>query len=245
MKTKIRGSGVQQSALFRGFCLDSFYRDKKQRLLKKSSEQGLTLMEALVGILIITIVLSASAPPILLAAATRIQNSRAEKAIQIAQGEIDRVRLLMEQGNYVNADLPPEDGSIADPDDIQEADPPTSSCLKPCTPSSITQAVEQKLYEEPFLVQTFREPGVRELEIGSDPDGNNQVIAFRMGVRVYSRAAISTLEDGGTLEGDKAALQITSGLGEQSQKPLAVLYADLVRGDMSLSLEGYRRFLRD
>jgi type II secretory pathway pseudopilin PulG len=211
----------------------------KRRAAKKTSEQGLTLLETLVGILVITIVLAASTPPILIAAATRIQNRNAEQAFQIAQQEVDRVRLLMEQGDYADANLPPADSSITDPNNIKNVSAPTTSCNKPCTPTTPTQAIQ----DGDFLIQTFRETGVREQQVGADPDGNNQVIAFRMGVRVYSNAAIQNLANGGSLEKEAASLQMTDGLGQQRQKPLAVLYTDFVRGDLTLSLQGYRNFL--
>ncbi|OKH22560.1 hypothetical protein NIES593_12255 [Hydrococcus rivularis NIES-593] len=214
-------------------------RWRKSGVTQKRSEQGLTLLETLVGILVISLVLAASAPPILLAAATRIQNQRAEQAMQIAQREIDRVRLIVEREDTVNDDLPPVDTSITNPNNLKNVGAPTAICTTSCT---VTQARQ----EGDFLIQVFREPGVKETDIRSpDPTPNteDQVIAFRMGVRVYSLAAINTLTSGGTLEKEAASLQMTGGPGQQTNRPLAVLYADFARGDLTLSLEGYKKFL--
>ena len=191
-----------------------------KRINNNYSEQGLTLIETLMAIVVIAIVITASTPPILLAVATRIQNRRAEQAMQIAQQQIERVRLIVDQGNYTNSDLPPA-ASITDPDDINTVGAPTAPCSSSCT---ATQASR----EDDFLVQVFRvAPG------GSDP-----VVAFRMGVRVYSPAA-----ELGNLGTRPASLQMTNALGEQTRFPLAVIYADLARGDVTGTLDSYREFV--
>jgi type II secretory pathway pseudopilin PulG len=218
-----------------------------QSSAKNPSEQGLTLIEAIVGILIIAIVLAASTPPLLYAAATRIQNRRAEQAIQIAQRELDRVRLLMEQGEYENTCTAAESIKCLPPvatvsaNNLQEAAAPTTSCLS--SSSSCFASDANKVIEEgDFLIQTFRDPGLLETDVGNttlDPTGA-QIIAFRMGVRVYSKVAKENLD---SLKTSTASLQITQGIGQQDRQPLAVLYTDFVRGDITLSLQGYRDFL--
>lgn len=216
-----------------------FKLQSSAKTVGKHTEQGLTLVETLAAILTIAIVITVSTPPILLAVATRIQTRRAERAMQIAQEQIERIRILVEQGEYENSDLPPAASGISDPDSINTVDAPGSicpSCNANSYPSSITEAFEQiEQNQQNFLVQVFREPGVSQTV-----DGTSQVVAFRMGVRVYSPAAQL-----GSLNTTPASLQITSGLGEQQQSPLAVLYADLVRGDLTGSLDSYRQFLED
>ena len=201
-----------------------------KRINNNYSEQGLTLIETLMAIVVIAIVITASTPPILLAVATRIQNRRAEQAMQIAQQQIERVRLIVDQGNYTNSDLPPA-ASISDPDDINTVGAPTAPCSSSCT---ATQATEET--KDDFLVQVFRDPGVS--QAGVAPDGGAQVVAFRMGVRVYSPAA-----ELGSLGTRPASLQMTSALGEQTRFPLAVIYADLARGDVTGTLDSYRDFV--
>ena len=79
------------------------------RLLRSPSAksvQGLTLIECLVAIVIISITVVAITPPIFVATASRIQARRAEQTSQIAQAEVDRVRVLMERGKLVEKQLP-------------------------------------------------------------------------------------------------------------------------------------------
>ncbi len=141
--------------------------------LKQLSEQGFTLLESLVGMLVITIILAAMTPPILLAVGTRIQNRRAEQAMQLAQGEIDRVRVIVEQGNYTANDLPAVPSTS--PNDITSVSAPTtlyttiksdnSSCLKLYTGTQIPDTTALQVdtsrdCQPDFLVQTFRDVGV-------------------------------------------------------------------------------------
>ena len=218
---------------------------KKQSIVKGQSEQGLTLLETLVGILIITIVLAAATPPIILATASRIQNRRAEQAIQIAQQEIDRVRLTMERDNSVNADLPPAVsgynrntiGSVPAPNAICT----TTSCTDTAASYTYASFTEVRPVGD-FWVQVFREPGIVETDVENpDPTPNNEdrVMAFRMGVRVYAPAARQNL---GSLQTQAASLQMTGAIGQQEKRPLAVLYADFSRPDLTLSLKAYRSF---
>lgn len=231
--------------------LSFFWRRPKK--VSNLSEQGLTLLETLVGILIITLVLAASTPPILLAAATRIQNRRAEQAMQIAQQELDRVRLIMERDASLNEELPPADTSITNPDNIKNVVAPASVCppsSSSCTPYPAFNEVRVS-EDENFLIQVFREKGIQESSLDNsvpptDPtpnDGQDRIMAFRLGVRVYSNSARSNLGTA-NLSTEVASLQITGGPGQQITRPLAVLYGDFARSDLTLSLKAYRSFTR-
>ena len=70
------------------------------------SDQGLTLIECLVAIVVISITVVAITPPIFVATASRIQSRRAEQANQIAQAEVDRVRVVMERVPETETELP-------------------------------------------------------------------------------------------------------------------------------------------
>lgn len=220
---------------------------KKHKKYGKRSEEGLTILESLVGILVITLVLAASTPPILMAAATRIQNKRAEQAIQIAQQEVDRVRLLVEQGDYRNDELPPPISGLTNPNRLSDMFPPTSICsTTPCTPTQPSQAIKTVADQSGhyFLVQIFRDPGVSDpqvLDLSTPPQP--QILAFRMGVRVYSKAAEQKLLSG-RLVTDAAPLRVTDSVAQQTERPLAVLYVDFARGDLTPSLRRYREFLQ-
>nr|MCU0537291.1 hypothetical protein [Hydrococcus sp. Prado102] len=127
-------------------------------------------------------------------------------------------------------------------DAIQDAVAPTTSCLSTsssCLADNVTQAIE----DGDFLIQTFRDPGISEADAGNTNSSasNAQIIAFRMGVRVYSKFAKENL---GSLETEAVALGMTQSIGQQNKRPLAILYTDFVRGDVTLSLQGYRKFLQ-
>ncbi|MEW6498819.1 MAG: prepilin-type N-terminal cleavage/methylation domain-containing protein, partial [Cyanobacteriota bacterium] len=87
----------------------------------KNTEQGLTLLECLVGIMVLAVIVSAITPPLLIAYASRVQNYRTEQALQAAQAEINRVRLLIEAGKFGEDDiakLPPKRAQTAQEFDL-------------------------------------------------------------------------------------------------------------------------------
>jgi prepilin-type N-terminal cleavage/methylation domain-containing protein len=215
--------------------LVSFLLTKLPR--KNLSSQGFTLLESLVGIVIIAVVVTAFTPPIFLTVGTRIQNRRAEQALQLAQGEVDRVRRTVERGLYNNTtDLPPESGvPNARPQD--QPGPGSFRQLRADEnfPSSAGEAslIDVNGDGQPdFLVQTYRTAGVRNI--------TSEIMAFSMGVRVY---AYSARQNFGRLETRAASLSFTTGLGEQKIRPLAVMYSNVVRSDTGISLQCYQEFL--
>ncbi|MBE9229330.1 prepilin-type N-terminal cleavage/methylation domain-containing protein [Phormidium sp. LEGE 05292] len=203
---------------------------------KNTSHKGFSLLECLIGIVVITIVISAISPPIFLAVGTRIQNRRAEQALQLAQGEVDRVRRTVETGNYSDTDLPPEGAAPNTSPQSQNA--PGSADKLPSGkvfPTSATQAAEVDVNGDgnsDFFVQIYRTPGVR--------NNDSQLMAFGMGVRVY---AYSAKQNFGTLETTTASLRMTTALGQQQKRPLAVIYSNVVRSDTGVSLQCYQQFL--
>jgi len=83
-----------------------FVLTKASKSRSKSSVAGFTLIESLVAIIIISITVVAISPPIFWATGTRVQNRRAEQALSIAQGTIDRVRAKVERGGSTALELP-------------------------------------------------------------------------------------------------------------------------------------------
>lgn len=71
-----------------------------------TSDSGFTLIESLVAIIVISVTVVAISPPIFWAAATRVQNRRAEQALSIAQSSIDEVRAKIERGSVTAPELP-------------------------------------------------------------------------------------------------------------------------------------------
>ncbi|UCJ11198.1 MAG: type II secretion system GspH family protein [Phormidium sp. PBR-2020] len=236
----------------------------KQRLIRPlfrphtkspSSDQGLTLIEGLVAILIISAVTTAITPMMFLSVATRVQNRRAEQAVQLAHGQIDQVRVLIDQGlnseEVIERQLPP---LVPDVQSVRDVGPPTgagnrilstnSSCPNRL-PDLGTLSGYQEAFpvdvsgdcETEFYVQIFRTNEVTAIR----PDTGLPVpIVFRMGVRVYYRNARPNF---GNLETEEASLIMTTGEGQQTRRPLAALYSVMAQGDTRLSLDRYRCFV--
>lgn len=191
-----------------------------------STEDGLTLLECIMAMLIIVVTVTMITPPIFLSVATRVQNQRMEQALQLAQSEIDRVQLLVERGTYANTDLPPSIGTGA----VASASAPSSTVDGRADISAAGEAYEVDIDNDgdsDYAVQFFRTDGST-----GTANSDDQILSFNMGVRVYSMLAF---ENGGTLGTTQAPAQFTSGTGKQSSQPLAVLYTTVARGDATNS----------
>jgi prepilin-type N-terminal cleavage/methylation domain-containing protein len=205
------------------------------RYSSNRSEQGVTLLECLVAIMVIAVTVAAITPPLFVSVATRVQNQRAEQAQQLAQQEIDRVRILVERGaydatNYTTILPPAATGLITGVAAPTTAPPQNSNLNDRAQATSATRAYVVDVDRdgrEDFLVQIFRDQGVNGVS-GSPPP-----IGFRMGVRVYSSQARPRL---GSLLTDTATLKFVTGQGQQITRPLAVLYTQIARSDSRNSL---------
>ncbi|MBE9029235.1 type II secretion system protein [filamentous cyanobacterium LEGE 11480] len=217
---------------------------------------GFTLIESLVAIVIIAVTIVSITPPIFWATATRVQNRRAEQAVQIAQGEVDRVRAVVERKTATLEQLPPESGSgslkpdAAAPNNVIPAGTKLRSQVPGCNVDdgnqtvSVGDAILVDTDPEPvgsatpcapeFLVQTFRGNGLPNTTATTVPDG------FVMGVRVYSIIAEDSIR-GGTAKAEAGSLRSTNGLGSQKTRPLTVLYSTVVKSNRSDGLGIYRQ----
>lgn len=211
-----------------------------QRTKPKRTEQGMTLMECLMGIVVITIVIAAITPPLLIAMATRVQNYRVQQAMKLAVGELDRVRLEVESGGSVTnweSKLPPKATSGYD---ITQVGAPTTK-----VPAGNSCPLTDQNNADPtttwcgadingdgnwdLAVQTFRTPTPQ-----TSGNPKSLPIAFVMGVRVYSRAAI---ESGKPLETEPVSVGLTSGYSVS--KPFVSMSAPIVRSNLNISAEAY------
>lgn len=203
----------------------------------KASEKGLTIIEVLVGILITGIVLGVFAPIWLTIAATRIQHYRAEQAMNLAQSEIDRAQVNIMRGvKATDTDkVPPEATGITN---LSTVGVPTAivTSYSDLTPTKALAVDVDNDGEIDFLVQLFRDDG----EKFGEGITKDEFSLFRMGVRVYSRAAKDNLSN---LQTQRASLGFTQGLKEQATRPLAVYYAEIVRSDTKKSLSQYQDYL--
>jgi type II secretory pathway pseudopilin PulG len=220
----------------------------QQKLLKSlsrssRSNEGITLLESLVAIIVLTIAISVVTPPIFLAVATRVQNRKAEQAMHLAQKYTDRIRGIVEQGEYNDSQLPKKTDTSKDKpievpapsaffkEDSSEVIDSSSDCSDdfsnfnfdsmPAANEAMKVDVNGDC-EADFFVQIFRSNLEKSKPISDD---ENLITAFPMGVRVYSRAAEDNL---GSLKTEEASLAPTQGFGDQTKKPLATIYTNVI-----------------
>ena len=198
-------------------------------------DAGLTLIECLVAIAVIGLTTAAIGPMMVFSVATRVQNQRAEQALEIAQSEIDKVRLVVELGG----DYKPRLDSIPLPStastQVSLVQPPTHFFS---TTGSITQDTHARKIDidgdndYDYAIQLFRTAGI---SVGSSP------VVFDVGVRVYD--ANMAEANIGSLSADPAGLTMTSGNGQRGTRPLAALYSQIAQGDRDGALCQHWEFL--
>lgn len=219
---------------------------------QKRSELGLTLMESLMGIMVIGVIITAISPPLVIAFATRIQNYRTQNAMKIAQGEIDRVRLLVEAGNYSNGwtlKLPPSVGQTGagqfDLDSVVRAPDPNLN-QGTCPQVNVQGGVSTSSWctvdingdganNWDLAVQTFRSS----TPANAYDKAGKQPIAFIMGVRVYTRSAIeANPSELKALPKRDTAIGFAGGR-KALQLPLVTRYEIITRSDLDISRSTY------
>lgn len=221
---------------------------------RSSSEAGLTIMECLVAILLILTTIAMIAPPLVLATATRVQNRRADQALQVAQGEIDRLRTMVAMGAHTPARLPAVAASatlasVTAPTavdtrlrslNLNGTGCPTARFDPNSTPPPATLPVSTLLPVDvdgdctaDYLVQMFRTAG-QTSTVERATGRLNRPSEFDVGIRVYPIQAGDNL---GSLTTAPAPLQLTS--GSQTRRPLAVLYSKFVWTEEETSLCSY------
>ena len=196
----------------------------------KPAISGLTLIECLVAIAVIGVTTAAIGPMMVFSVATRIQNQRAEQALQIAQAEIDKARLIVELGGDYRDDLlaiplP----STTTTDIVRNVGAPTAFG----STASVTTVTDARLIDldgdgdDDYAVQLFRTEGV---SVGSTP------VFFDIGARVYdARRSDPTVR---ALSTATAGLTFTSGEGQAGTRPLAVIYSQISQGDIVVPAVG-------
>jgi prepilin-type N-terminal cleavage/methylation domain-containing protein len=249
------------SSLFRLRLLQQLIRQglasttrQPDHLDQPDTNQGFTLLECLMAIAIISLTVVMVMPPLFVATATRVQNRRAEQAFQIAQGEIDRIRVLVERSNHFPQYLPEAVTGLTKAE-TQAAPSAIANLIKTsrASCSGATKYTDQKVApnsvlqvdldadcQADFLMQVYRTPGT--IPPGETATGNNRPSSFQVGVRVYAALAGAN----GNLSGlenpvRQASLKLTSGEGSQRRRPLAVVYSNYTWSDQSFSLCNYQR----
>ena len=226
--------------------------------LRMSQSSGFTLIESLVAMIVISITLVAIVPPIFWATGTRVQNRRAEQALAIAQGELDRVRGVLERSDApVPSSLPPQ-VSKAEFGGYRGPNPkfPWTGKMRSIQPRFNTaETVNDGIQYPPsadtyipvdtdgdgkadFLVQVYRDPGTC---VSLKPCVASETPRiFAMKVRVYSAIAIDS--ELASLDTTKATLIGTTGTGQAKNRPLAILSSQMARSVSSSALEQRRQY---
>jgi type II secretory pathway pseudopilin PulG len=195
-------------------------------------EAGLTLMECLVAIVMVAIVMGAIAPALVISVATRVQSQRAEQALELAQSEIDRVRLSIERDGAAATGLPASTTTVGETD-VADAAGPTSTFNDPADWDEVRAEDIDGDGDFDFAIQTYRTEGET---VGGNP------VAFAMGVRVYDYDTVANFGSGNLLT-DRASLGVTGGEGERTRLPLAALYTTIAVSEEGSSLCNLARYL--
>ena len=200
----------------------------------EANDKGLTLIECLVAIAVIGLTAAVMAPVMVFSLATRIQSQRTEQALNVAQGEVDKIRLMVERGGDFSSQLYAYPSTTTT--SVATTAAPTSIAANW---SSTTTNVAKQFNigdgsQNKFAVQVFR-------SVGSTPSGSTVPITFDIGVRVYDFKAVQN--NSTSLQTTPAGLTFTSGEGQRSRRPLAVIYTSIFQGDREGALCTYRRYL--
>ncbi|PZO37038.1 MAG: hypothetical protein DCF17_16425 [Shackletoniella antarctica] len=198
----------------------------------QAQQQGFSLIECLVAIIMVALVTSAIAPALVISVATRVHSQKADQALALAQREIERTRVLVERGDITAATVatlpPPLAADFADAN-INAAPAPTTLGTGA---ASATRAVPIDFNDDgddDFFVQRYRTRG-------QVVDG--VPVAFAMGVRVYDRSAT------GVLSIEPASLVMTSNEAGRRTRPLASLYTTMATSNQGESLCNLNTYLK-
>ncbi len=202
-------------------------------LRPKSTEQGLTLLESLIALVVMSLAVAAMAHPMIMASATRLQNQKAEQALALAQAEVDRVRLLAERGDLtlaqLNQQLPPDAGSV-NPNTVGAPISSTPSSLAACT-TDRTQLTVTSWCSQDLDGNGSADLGVQTFRAKVQTSATDQIpVFFQMGVRVYTSQTLARYAGTPDLTTQTGNLKQTTG-DSFTQKPLVVIYTPIIRSD--------------
>ena len=207
---------------------------------RNKHNQGLTLLESLVAIVVIAVSMAATAPLIVLAVGTRVQNQRSDQAMQLAQAEIDRLRLIVERGDRdsigaVNALVPAAPNTVVSVPDFEVGVPAPESVSTVLYTSDYNYANPVDVDNDgvtDFAVQLFR----------NTTSTTTTGVALDFGVRVYRATAIENYT-AAQLATDSANLGLTAGEGNSGRAPLAVVYTTAFKSNAESSLCDYYDYI--
>lgn len=206
----------------------------KQQNPNKSSQAGFSIIEVLLAIIIVTILMAAIAPAIVLSVATRIQAKRIELGTAAAKSYIDGVRSgaiaapIITNTSANNVDVPSvgDLGTCTSTDTIVKKafycpTGPTNSDLY-CIDNDDTPGCTNNSFQD-MIVQAYG--------LSSDPSTTNEEKAekgYQLGIRVYRADAFA---GSGTLKksddnAKRSASTFTAGNGD-SKAPLIEMTTEI------------------
>ncbi|NEQ51998.1 MAG: type II secretion system protein [Leptolyngbya sp. SIO3F4] len=213
------------------------------RRFPKVDNQGLTLLECLVAISVIGISVAMISPVVLLAVGNRVQSQRTEQALQLAQSEIDKLRLIIERGDRtniaaINALLPAAPAGVNSVGDFEASVPPPeeielTAANRYQTDLNFARSVDiDSDGTTDFAVQLFR----------NSTTTTTSGVALDFGVRVYTPAALDKpASDLGTRVARVQGRGLSS--GSSATNPLAVIYTTVIKSDTDTSLCDYYEYI--
>ncbi|MEH2359626.1 hormogonium polysaccharide secretion pseudopilin HpsB [Nostoc sp.] len=213
----------------------------------QSSQSGFTIIESLVAIVVVSVLLTAIAPVLVMATATRVQARRIELATGAAKAFIDAIKSkTISEAQVLNptsfnlaaatAAAPRTVSSSTSDYLISSVLPPTAITSLYCfhNDGKITLPSDCTTYKTnnspvKFYIQAFGNA------VGTISTSTTQIDSgqsYRLGIRVYrSDADFGTLTAG---SGGKKAATFTGGLGDR-KAPLVEITTEIVRGQPSYS----------
>lgn len=200
---------------------------------------GLTLIECLAAIVVVGLIGAAIAPVLVISVATRVQSQKSEQALSVAQSEIDRIRVAMEQGgsSLSGFGFPPAVTPAGDFEEYPGPDGLSTSNDYYDTNAAKARAVDVDPENDngpDFAVQVYRNPG--QTITVQDASGTDVTVPvnFALGIRVYDYNTVDTAT--GTLDYRQASIGLTSSQGDRAEQPLATLYTTMAVGEDGESL---------
>lgn len=174
----------------------------KQQQVSTSNQSGFTIIESLVAMVVVSILMAAIAPVIILSVATRVQAKRIESATDAAKSYIDGVR----SGVITTPDSP-----ITDSTTIANYAAPTVGSLTCGAGSGYCSSPANNLYcvsvdgnactttnANNFVIQAIRLNSATETTGGSTTNITDPAKGYQLGIRVYRANGFSS--DGGDLK---------------------------------------------
>jgi prepilin-type N-terminal cleavage/methylation domain-containing protein len=201
---------------------------QKLRQISPSNESGFSIIESLVAILIVSILLAAIAPVIVLSVATRVQAKRIEKASEAARSYIDGV-----QSGIITAPNSP----ITDSTTIADYAVPTVGSLT-CTANNYCTAPANNLYcvsfdgnsctttsTNNYVIQAIRYNPATETTGGSTKNITDPTKGYQLGLRVYRSDGFASA--GGSLKkAPNKQATFTGGAGDR-KTPLVEMTTEI------------------